>query len=160
MRHRDLKMLNFSGASWGEAGDVWPHPGGHEETQRPGACFAYSHILTGLFCILIHTHTQTGLFCRWKIWRSSLELELTLSMRCRRRTGGSRWKEQTKKEIRENLKFHFSGGGDERELREEETEHGERAALMEDESAEQVGADAYTLYWCWYWCWCWCWCWC
>ena len=31
-----------------------------------------------------------------------------------------------------------AGGGDEGELREEETEHGERAALLEDEPADQV----------------------
>ena len=32
-----------------------------------------------------------------------------------------------------------AGGGDEGELREEETEHGERTALLEDEPADQVG---------------------
>ena len=31
-----------------------------------------------------------------------------------------------------------AGGGDEGELREEETEHGERTALLEDEPADQV----------------------
>ena len=32
----------------------------------------------------------------------------------------------------------LAGGGDEGELREEETEHGERAALVQDEPPEQV----------------------
>ena len=43
---------------------------------------------------------------------------------------------------RKKEKFDFNvklaGGRDEGELREEETEHGERAALLQDESPEQV----------------------
>ena len=48
-------------------------------------------------------------------------------------------KRNTKKEknFRKN-EIQTSGGGDEGELREEETEHGERAALLQDEPPEQV----------------------